>query len=135
MAEDNSMEWVAREFIDAFNRRDAEGLVALCGPGIDFRPTPLVGANDGYRGHDGLRRWVAELRASDLDHRVRVREVRTLDERRFLLLSEVWVDGELVSPSAMLTRLDESGAIVEAQAFLSDEETLERIVLRPDEGA
>jgi hypothetical protein len=134
MAEGSSMEAIAREFIDAFNRRDAEGLVALCDAEIDFQPTPLVGAHDGYRGHDGLRRWVEDLGTSGLDHQVRVREVRVLDERRFLLLSEVWIDGELVSPSAMLARLTETGAIVEAQAFLSDEETLERIVLEPEEG-
>lgn len=129
------MEGIAREFVDAFNRRDAEGLVALCDPEIEFHPTPLVGSHDGYRGHHGLRQWAEELRASGLDHRVRVREVRTLDEHRFLLLSEVWVDGEVVSPSAMLARLGEGGGIVEARAFLSDEETIEQIVLRPEEGA
>jgi SnoaL-like domain len=133
MADEIPMEAIARDFIDAFNRRDAEGLVALCDPEVSFHPTPLAGTHGGYRGHDGLRQWVADLDTSGLDHRVRVREVRRLDERRFLLLSEVWIDGELVSPSAMLARLGESGSIAEARAFLSDEETLEQIVLRPEE--
>lgn len=30
---------VGRRFIDAFNRRDAEALIALADPMIDFRPT------------------------------------------------------------------------------------------------
>ena len=125
------MEGIARRFIDAFNRRDAEALVELADPEIAFYPTQLAGANDGYRGHDGLRSWVALVATAGLRHEVRVREVRVLDEHRFLLLSEVWVDGELVSPSAMLTHLNGEEKIVEARAYLSDEQTLADIGIIP----
>jgi SnoaL-like domain len=126
---EGSMETVGRAFIEAFNQRDADALVALCDPSIDFHPTPLVGSHRAYRGHDGIRAWVTDLRSSTINHRVRVRKVLELDDRRFLLLSEVLLDGEVVSPSAMLTRLGEDGLIVEAHAYLSDEEILAQMGL------
>jgi hypothetical protein len=125
------MEEIAQSFIDAFNRRDAEALVALADPAIDFHPTQLSGQRGGYRGHEGLRRWVEDLLAATVQHQVRVREVRVLDERRFLILSEVLVEDEVRSPSAMLTQLNETGLIAEARAFLSDEEMLREIGLLP----
>jgi len=46
---------IGREFVDAFNRRDADGLVALSHPDIEFRPTMLAGSKRVYKGHEGLR--------------------------------------------------------------------------------
>lgn len=125
------MEEIARGFVDAFNRRDVEDLVALADPQIEFHPTPLAGSHDGFHGHAGLREWMARLTASDLGHQARVREVRVLDENRFMLLTEVLVEDEVLSPSAMLARLGDSGLIVEARAFLSDEQMLREIGLLP----
>lgn len=126
-------EVIAQQFIDAFNRRDADGLIALADPAIDFRPTLLVGSRRVYRGHDGLRRWVEELRAASIQHTGRIREVRLLDERRFLILSEVLVDGEFVSKSAMLAERNPRGEVVEARAYLTDEELLTHIGVVPDQ--
>jgi SnoaL-like protein len=123
------METIGRAFIDAFNHRDAEALVALCDPTIDFHPTPLVGSHRAYRGHDGVREWVTDLRSSTIDHRVRVRKVLELDGRRFLVLAKVLLDGEVVSPAAMLARVGDDGLIVEAHAYLSDEEILAQMGL------
>jgi hypothetical protein len=118
------MQSIGHRFIDAFNRRDAEGLVELCDPQVDFRPTALVGDRLVYRGHDGLRRWVSELDQALVQHQVRVREVREIDPDRLLVVSEVRVDGELLSPSAMVATIDEDGMIVQARAYLSDEQLL-----------
>lgn len=125
------MEAIGRRFVDAFNRHDAEDLVALADPHIEFRPTSLVGTSRIYRGHDGLRQWVQELDTAQIQHQARVREVRILDESRFLILSEVLLDGELVSPSAMLSRLADAGGIIEAHAYLTDEQMLTQIGLVP----
>jgi ketosteroid isomerase-like protein len=129
-ASEISFDLIARRFIDAFNRRDAEGLVALSDPGIAFHPTSLVGKRQRYDGHDGLRRWVAELEKSGLKHQVRVREVHPRGDG-FLLLSEVLLDGTLITPSAMIARLSEQHAIVEARAFLTDAELLSQIGVMP----
>ena len=124
-----SMETIGQQFIDAFNRRNAEDLVALADPAIEFHPTGLVGERRTYHGHDGLRRWVSDLGASGAKHQVRVLEVRRLDDSRFLVLSEVLLDGDLISPSAMIARLDEANKIVEARAYLTDEQMLTRVGL------
>jgi len=128
---DPSPEEIGHSFIDAFNRRDGDGLVELCDPAIEFYPTLLVGERRVYHGHDGLRRWVAELEETKSDHQVRVREVRVLEPLRFLVLSEVVFEGDVVTPSAMVARLAPSGGIVEARAYLSDEELLTKLGIVP----
>jgi hypothetical protein len=127
-----SVEKIGRQFADAFNRRDAEGLVALSHPEIEFHPTSLVGTRRRYDGHDGLRRWVEELGASEIEHQVHVREVRVLENNGFLVLSELLLDGKLVSPGAMIARLGEEGTIVEARSFLTDEEMLRQVGWAPE---
>jgi ketosteroid isomerase-like protein len=127
-----SMTAIGHRFIDAFNRRDAQALIDLCDPQIEFHPTSLVGQRTVYRGHDGLRQWVSELHDAMIQHQVRVLDVRALDDRRLVVLSEVLVDGELLSPSAMVATLDQTGKITEARAYLSDRRLLERLGLVPD---
>jgi hypothetical protein len=132
-AEELSVEELAHRFIGGFNRRDADALVALCHPQLEFLPTILVGQRSVYHGHDGLRRWVEDLRVSGAAHEVRIRKVRVLAPDRFAVLTEVLLDGELLSPSAMIATL-EDGLIVRAKAYLSDESTLIRVgVLPPPE--
>jgi hypothetical protein len=124
------VEDLARRFIDGFNRRDADTLVTLCHPQLEFLPTILVGQRAVSRGHEGLQRWVEDLRASGAAHEVRVRKVRVLGPDRFAVLTEVLLDGELLSPSAMIAKL-EDGLIVHAKAYLSDEPTLIRVGVLP----
>jgi len=129
-----SFELIARRFVDAFNQRDADGLIALSDPAIEFHPTTLVGKRQRYDGHEGLRRWVAELNASGLGHQVRVREVRPREDG-FVLLSEVLLDGKLVTPSAMVARLSAEHAIAEAHAFLTDAELLAHVGVMPNDSS
>jgi SnoaL-like domain len=114
---------MANQFVDAFNRRDTSGFLAMMDPAVEFHPTALVGTRRRYDGHDGVRRWLGEVESSQMQHQVRVREVRPTEDG-FVLLSEVLLDGKLVSPSAMIARLGADGKIVEARAFLTDEELL-----------
>ncbi len=132
-AEEPPVEELARRFVDGFNRRDAEALVVLCHPRIEFLPTILVGQRAVYQGHEGLRRWVEDLRTSRAAHEVHVRKVRVLAPDRFAALTDVLLDGELLSPSALVASL-EDGLIIRAKAYLSDERTLIRVgVLPPPE--
>jgi len=125
------METLAHRFIDAFNRRDVDGLLALADADIEFHPTTLVRGRRVYHGHDGLRRWMSELRSSGLEHRVRVLHVRVLDDASFLLVSEVLGGNNAATPSAMIARLTEHGKIAEARAYLSDEQLLIQLGLVP----
>ncbi|MGA8744422.1 MAG: nuclear transport factor 2 family protein [Solirubrobacterales bacterium] len=128
----DSVEALGFRFIDGFNSRDAEALIALADPAIEFHPTSLAGEDRIYHGHDGLRRWVRDLDVSAIKHQVRVREVRVLDRARFLVLSEVLMGEDVLSPSAMLARLGDRGGILEARAYLTDEQMLERVGLMPE---
>jgi ketosteroid isomerase-like protein len=50
-----------RRFYQAFNARDVGGLIALCDPSVVIHS--VFGAVSGavYHGHDGVRRWQADL--------------------------------------------------------------------------
>ncbi len=126
-----AIEAAGRTFVDAHNRRDFEALCALTDPEIAFHPTSLTGGERIYRGHEGLRRWVDHLHESKIVHRAQIRELRVLDENRLMILTNVLVDGELVTEAAMLTRLTDDGAIAEIHAYLSDEEMLKQVGLLP----
>lgn len=121
---------LAHGFVEAFNDRDAEALVALAHPRIVFRPTALVGRRRTYHGHAGLRRWVTELTATRVDFELRIREIRPLRPQGFLVLSTVRVGDELISDSAMIASVRQD-KVVEAHGYLSDEETLTRLGLIP----
>lgn len=126
MADAGAMSTSARQFVAAFNRRDADGLVALVDPAFEWHPSVLVGGRRTYRGHAGLRQWIGDLARAPVQHQARVREVEILDNDRFLVHSEVLVDGEPVTQSSMLARLREDGKLVEGRAYLTDEPMLRR---------
>jgi len=122
-------EAVVRRFVDAFNRRDARALAEVTDSDIEWYPSSMVRARGVYSGHAGLARWVSELEAAAVQYSARVREVRALDERRVVVLSEVFVEDERVSPSTLLVVFGDDGAIVEARGYLSDEELLTQLGL------
>ena len=121
------MDALASAFVDACNRRDEAAFVALTDPQIEFRPTAIVGTLRVYRGHDELRIWVTALRGSKLNHQARIRAVHVVDEQRVLLLTEVLLDGDVISPSAMMATISAEGLIVAAQAYLSDDDMLKQV--------
>lgn len=121
---------LARGFVEAFNDRDADVLVALSDPHIVFRPTSLVGHRRTYHGHAGLRRWVAELDAIGADFQAHIREIRQLRPSGFLVLSKLRVGDELITDSAMIASVHQD-RIIEAHSYLSDESTLVQIGLIP----
>lgn len=66
--------------LDAFDTQDVEAFVSCMDPEIAFEPR-LAGVEGGYRGHDGIRQFIAdgseviELRGTDVD------EVRDLGDQ------------------------------------------------------
>jgi hypothetical protein len=129
-----SFDLIARRFVDGFNRRDAESLAALSDPSIEFYPTTLLGKDQCYRGHEGLRHWLADLGAAGIRHEGRLREVRPLEDG-FVLFSDVMLDGSFISPAALVVRLDERNLIVEARGLLTDLELLTRIGVMADDSS
>jgi hypothetical protein len=129
-----SFELIARRFVEGFNQRDAESLVALSDPGIAFFPTAVVGTGDRYDGHDGLRQWVTQLDESGIGHQGRLREVRPTEDG-FVLFSDVMLDGKLITPAALVVVLSKRHLITEARGLLTDSELLTRIGVMADDSS
>lgn len=121
---------LASGFVQAFNARDADALVALAQPRIVFHPTSLAGHRRTYHGHAGLRRWVAEIDAADVDVQLQIREIRPLWPSGFLVLSKLHVGDELITDSAMIASVHQD-KIVEAHGYHSDEQMLAHLDLIP----
>jgi ketosteroid isomerase-like protein len=50
-----------RGAIKAFNARDFDAFIAFCDPDIELHSAMTVPGGAGYRGHDGVRRWIGDL--------------------------------------------------------------------------
>jgi uncharacterized protein len=52
-----------RAWIAAFNRRDADAILELAHPQVDYRPylAAVSGGSGSYHGHGGLRRYLRDL--------------------------------------------------------------------------
>jgi ketosteroid isomerase-like protein len=69
-----------REAIEAYNRHDLGGFLALMHDDVEARPR-MAGVEGAYRGHDGIRRWWASAQEAFPDFGTEVFEVRDLGER------------------------------------------------------
>jgi hypothetical protein len=54
---------IVTRWLDAFNHRDLEGLLAVADPDLTLRPMRWVQRRE-YRGHAGIREWLEEIRVS-----------------------------------------------------------------------
>jgi ketosteroid isomerase-like protein len=49
---------------EGFNRRGVEAVIEVCDPEVEWSPALAAGDGDAtYRGHEGVRRYFAELAA------------------------------------------------------------------------
>jgi hypothetical protein len=113
---------LVRSWVVAFNRRDVEALVRLALPTVVVYPTALFRRQDRYGGHDGLRRWIADI-ADDLPASVRVSAIRQQRSGEFLVIGAIVVRGKPVSPVAGLVVVRD-GLVASARSYLSDEQTM-----------
>ena len=114
-------------WVTALDGRDVDALVALADPEIDLHPLQ-ISTRGHFKDHDGIRQWMQELTASDPGQRVRVDSVRKLADDRTVLLGAVYLGGEAISPYS-LTMIARDGKVLIARAYLSDDETLDRLGL------
>ncbi|HMD51840.1 MAG TPA: nuclear transport factor 2 family protein [Solirubrobacteraceae bacterium] len=92
---------VAKLVIDAFNRRDVEGFIALVASDFEWFPA-MAGTvkGRGYRGRDGIEKYLVEIGDAWEEYRVLVEEFRDLDDRVVMLGriegrgrgSRAWID-------------------------------------------
>jgi hypothetical protein len=116
-----NVETVVR-FIDAYNRRDVEGMLEDLDPAVEWHPAlPLVlGEATVYQGHEGK----AEVEYS---------EIRDLGER-VLGIGHMRIRGsgsgaETDSPFAHVTAFGENGQVIQIWTYLDPKEALDAVGL------
>jgi ketosteroid isomerase-like protein len=114
----------ARAGIEAYNRGDIEGLIAMAHP--DIRMVPMRSLLEGgeYVGHEGVRQFMADTEEDWEDRRIDIDEIRDLPDG-VLVLGEYIATGrsgtEVRIPVAWHARFRD-GLLIGLKAF-SDRET------------
>jgi ketosteroid isomerase-like protein len=117
---------VVRRLVEAFNRDDVEGVLATFDENcrLDEPPEMPDTPAEGFRGHDGIRRWMANLRGT-AGIRFEPKGFRTKGE---VVLAEWLASGvgegsgvpfEWATYAVLHVR---AGKVVRAQAFLDEEQ-------------
>ena len=111
---------IVRSVFDAFSRRDVAALLELMDPEVVFTPPTgrLAGRSDPYRGHDGLRTYLADVALMWQELRSEPDEYVELDDR-VLCTGRVyaWGVGRVIdAPAGWVWRLRD-GLVVEGNVY------------------
>ncbi len=91
----------ARRVMDAFNRRDVDGFFALATPDFEWFPAmPVIVGGSGFRGREGIEKYLVDIRDTWEEYRVLGEELRDLGDRVLMLGriegrgrgSRAWID-------------------------------------------
>jgi ketosteroid isomerase-like protein len=80
---------IATRVIDAFNRRDVDGIFECVNPDVEWFPAMSVTFGGGLRGREGIESYVREVSDTWEEYRVVGQDFRDLGEDRVLVLSRV----------------------------------------------
>jgi SnoaL-like domain len=117
-------ELIIARWIDAFNARDLDAMLAWMHPAVDFQPLWLGGLRRTYRGHDGVRCWFAALQHWRHQHHIRMIEVSRSDDGEILAIGTLSHQRSAnLTPLCALHRLVD-GLIVAAHHHMSDPASL-----------
>jgi ketosteroid isomerase-like protein len=120
-----------RAGLAALNRRDVDGMLATLRPDAELVPLRAVLEGTVYRGHDGLRRWLADMADDWDDLRIDPEEVRALAGSRVLVVarfhargksSGVWLD----QPAAWICELTD-GLVARIRFFADADAALDAV--------
>ena len=121
-----------RQGIEAFNRRDLDGFLALADPDVVGNSRVLAIEGESYRGHDGTRKWWKDLLGVFPDFMIDVVWVRDAGN---LTVSELRnsAGGEgSAALEELVWQVSEwrDGRVVRWQIFVREQEALEAAGLR-----
>ena len=123
---------LVRAFLEAFAKRDLDSMLALWHTDAEWRPALTPGGMEGntYIGHDGVRRWLAEVAEAWETLDVIDPTFQSVDDR-VLVLARVRARGpasgvEIETELAQLWEI-ESGKARRATGFMSHAEALEAL--------
>jgi hypothetical protein len=121
---------LAQRWIDAFNARDVDGMLAVAARDIVVRPLRW-GVHSEYRGHAGIRAWLAAVAATPEATTVTPDAVRLLSRERIV------VEGVIDGADARFVVLYgvRDGLLAEVRAYMSDSELLDQLGLLDEPAA
>ena len=126
-----SSDVLVRHWVDAFNARDLEGMLARLDPEVRLYPLRLRGLDGSYDGHDGVQRWFARLTQLRHEHVIVLSDVHGAGDDRVLAVGGLTVAGEFeIAPFCALHRIA-GGLIAAAHHYLTDPDMLEHLGLIP----
>jgi len=124
-------ESIVVRWVEAFNARDLEGMLACLAEDVEFYPLRLGGLRGCYRGHEGVQDWFANVRHSHSGYQIVLSETRDLGGGRVLASGCLRLDGQCeIESFCALDRINE-GQIVAAHHYLTDANMIERLGLIP----
>ena len=122
---------LARRAFQAFNDRDLDAVLAGLHDDVEAYPR-LAAVEGGYRGHDGIRRWWAQLLSTFPDFHVEILELRDLGEFMILALRLRGRGAESDTPiDAVVWHVNEfrDGKTIRWRVYTSEDEALEAVGL------
>jgi ketosteroid isomerase-like protein len=123
---------LTRRAFQAFDDRDLDALLAMLDDDVEAFPI-LAGMDGGYRGHDGIRRWWAELFGTFPDFKAEVVEVRDFGDLTIAVLRVRGHGAESDTPvdaAAWHVSQFRHGKCIGWRVYTSEREALEAAGLR-----
>jgi ketosteroid isomerase-like protein len=114
--------------VAALNRGDVEGIAATLDPDVELVPLRAVLDGSIYRGHEGMRRWLADMSEDWAEFELELDEVRELDPGPVLVRATMRLRGRtsgvaLDAPAAWLCDMRD-GRVARIRFFADSEAAL-----------
>jgi ketosteroid isomerase-like protein len=114
--------------IAALNRGDVEGIAATLDPDVELVPLRAVLDGSIYKGHEGMRRWLADMSEDWAEFELELDEVRELEPGPVLVRATMRLRGRtsgvaLDAPAAWLCDMRE-GRVARIRFFADSDAAL-----------
>src|ERR1700676_881527 len=81
---------LARRAVEAFNRRDVDGVMECVNPDFEWFPAmPAASGGEPFRGREGIEAYIRDIGDTWEEYRVLARDYREFGDGRLLVLSRV----------------------------------------------
>jgi ketosteroid isomerase-like protein len=114
-------------WVNAFNLRDLEGMLACMSDDVRFYPLRLDGLERYYRGHDGVRTWFGQLDRLGHSYRIDLRNLREEPDGEVVAIGELLLEGASEPTRFWARDQVEDGLIVVAHHYLTDPDIFDDI--------
>jgi hypothetical protein len=126
-----------RRWIEAFNSRDIEAMIALCDPSVEFQSAIAAVGGGVYHGHDGMRTWHRDIQEA-WGEQIRVQPEAYFDLGEYLLTFFVYhgrgehSGAEVAMQGTVATRWSD-GLVSYGHAYLDRADALRDLGVTEDE--